>query len=182
MIFIPHHSLVIFESNAMNYIYASTLSSMILCSSICIFGMQSNQSRRISAEISLKSSEIVQASIIQMCGREHFNVEIFKQYITQHGATLAANDLISASQSTYMRLIHDHQERIIAMRDYTAAMIAINKIKPGSFYYGLINHNKREVMRYYATNPDMLHIANHRFEVCSCQRYAECNWPAINKK
>lgn len=166
----------------MNYIYASTLSSMILFSSMGVFAMHSNQSGQNSNGNPIsKNSEIVNASIIEMYGREYFNVSGFKKYITTNGASLTAHDLISASQSTYARLNYDPQERIIAKRDYTAAMIAINRINPETFWRYLIENNKQEVRSYYATNEKLLHVANHRFGSCNCETFADCNWPTIKK-
>lgn len=168
------------ESNAMYQPYSIIFASVFLIFMSNAFAMNgSSSSSGQNARATLASASLTYR-------QQHFNVADFKTFIVNHGATLTEEDLNSAWMATRTALNRrgvDPQESILALRDYTAAMIAINKIKPNFFNSNAIATNIKTVRAYYGQPQDKkwIHIAEHRWGLCTCSDLADCNWPTLNK-
>ena len=171
----------------MNKIYAIFVSILLASglNTLAMNGSPKNTARK-NADSSQQSmaDQIRNASIVGHHGNNYFDVVSFKSFITQHGMNIKADDLLTAYRQTLGAVSKSgEQESVMTIRDYTAVMIAFNKIKPDLFPQNVIDDNKTYVKAYFSQFTDQMpaHIAEHRFGECDCNMFATSNWPEIKK-
>jgi hypothetical protein len=132
--------------------------------------------------------QIVNQSYISYNSKNYFWVESFQQYIHANLAHISPDALTIAYAHTLRRLTSQNlaqknNELALCHRDYTAAFIALNSLKPGSVDPLFIENCQQLTETYFdrflhaETLENQLHIARHRWRQCLCQKYESSSWP-----
>jgi len=147
------------------------------------FGMNNNNNNTI---IDQQTRTIVKASLESA---RYFAVPKFQNYIQTNRAQIEPEALYTAYCTT-LRKLRYKQELLLCHRDYIAAFIALNEIKTKSFNSQFIEDRKtltrnlfREVVGNNIGELDLhLHIANDRWNECTCGQYTFLKAPASQEE
>lgn len=152
--------------------------------------LHSMQARNNDAQEAIMNQvcQIVDQSYTTYKSKNYFWVAPFQQYIHANLAHISPDALKMAYTLTLRRLTtqnlaQKNNELALCHRDYAAAFIALNSLKPGSIDPLYIENCEQLTEQYFDTFlhsnvlQNELHIARHRWRKCLCQQYESSSWP-----